>query len=144
MGLTKERQKQREIAEALADFYTELNEDCTENDSQKLIWGIKSCDDWSDSPCNLLTMNDFEIVYLKDKKKYIFSVETIYEFKEGYEGETAYLKNILDKFTNWMKENGYHTERKIRIWQFGKVNLNCEFDSIEDVYATFRYMVEGF
>lgn len=125
-------------------YYDDFNEDFTENSTMKHIWGIKSYDDLSDAPCGFMTMNDFDITYLKDKKKYILSVELIYYFERGYEDEKAYLNDILDKFTAWMVENHYDTEQKIRLWQFGDISLHSEFNSIEEAYAAFKYMIKGF
>ena len=124
--------------------YIEYNEDYTESEDRKHIWGIKSADDFTDMPCNLVTKNDLDIVYLKNKKKYVIGVETIYGFVDSYEGEKNYLKHLLVKFTDWMKENNYSTTKPLRLWQFGEITLHTEFDTIEDVYAAFKHMVEGF
>ena len=126
------------------EYYDDFNEDGTENSDMKLVWGIKSYDDLSNAPCGIMTMNDFEVVYLKDKKKYILGIETIYDFEHDYDGEKAYLNDILDKFTAWMIKNHYDTEQEIRLWQFGNITLHSEFDSIEETYAAFKYMVKGF
>ena len=143
MGLLKKLKDKIEDRE-IEKYYDDFNDDYTENSEMKHIWGIKSYDDLSSSFCNLLTMNDFDITYLKNEKKYILGVELIYQFDKGYDGEKAYLEDILDKFTEWMEENGYDTNIKIRIWQFGEFCLNSHFDTIEDAYASFKYMVKGF
>lgn len=143
MGIIS-RIKNRIMIKQTKEFYNDFNEDGTENSTMKHIWGIKSYDDLSGAPCGLTTMNDFEIMYLKDEKKYILGVELIYYFDRGYEDEKAYLNDILDKFTAWMIENNYDTEQEIRLWQFGDISLHSEFDSIEEAYAAFKYMVKGF
>ena len=52
------------------------------------VWGIKSLDDTSDcEEANFTTMNDLEIIYNKKENKYLISVETIYLFTNGIEGE---------------------------------------------------------
>lgn len=125
------------------DFYADFNEDGTENSEMKLVWGIKSGDDLSGSQCNLFTMNDFDITYFKKEEKYVLGVELVYLFKD-YNAEKEYFNWILDKFTEWMEQNGYDTTRQIKVWQFGSIDLTTEYDSIEDVYAGFKYMVKGF
>ena len=62
-------------------YYKDFNEDCTENNDMKFIFGVMSWDDLSSATePNLLTMNDFDLIYLKDEKKYIVGVETAYMF----------------------------------------------------------------
>ena len=83
------------------EYYDDYNEDFTENSSMKFIWGLKSYDDLSNCDANLETMNDIDLIYLKDEKKYILGVETAYMFNSK-EAEKEYFKVLLDKFTKWM------------------------------------------
>ena len=85
------------------EYYNDYNEDFTENSSMKFIWGLKSYDDLSSCDANLETMNDIDLIYLKDEKKYILNVETAYMFSSK-EAEKEYFKILLDKFTKWMEE----------------------------------------
>ena len=126
-------------------YYNTFNEDYTENEDFKFIFGIISYDDLTSNKPNLLTMNDFDIIYDKNNKKYIMSIETIYVFKNGVDGEREYLNNILNKFTQWMLENNYNIERNVfyEIFTNGN-NINTEFDSIETLYATFNCFVKGY
>ena len=126
-------------------YYNTFNEDYTENEDFKFIFGIISYDDLTSNKPNLLTMNDFDIIYDKNKKKYIMSIETIYVFKNGVDGEQEYLNNILNKFTQWMLENNYNIEKNVfyEIFTNGN-NINTEFDSIEVLYATFNCFVKGY
>ena len=112
----------------------------------KFIWGIKSQDDPSDSESNLYTMNDFDIVYDRDRQVYRMGVETIYQFENGRKSEQAYIKNIFDKFTVWMQKQGYNTKLKLSlsdIFTTG-MNVNSEFESIERLYAGYKFLVYGF
>ena len=121
-----------------------INEHKTEN--MEFIWGIKSWDDLSLSEtANLHTMNDIDLIYLKNENKYIFSIETIYSFKTE-EHKQKYLKDCLDAFTTFMNESGYDTNKKI-FWCdvfSGGLNLNTHFDTIEDCYAMFKLLVNGY
>lgn len=116
-----------------------------ENDDMKFIWGIKSLDDLSISDACLYSMNDIELIYFKDSCKYALSIETIYQF-EKEEDKIKYLKTCLDAFTKFMNKNGYDTERKpfwmdVFSYDYG---TNMEFDSIEDCYAMFKLLVNGY
>ena len=122
------------------DFISEY-----ETRSLKFIWGVKSYDDITSVDANLYTMNDIDLIYFKDENKYSLGIETIYEFeKEEY--KLNYLRDCLDAFTVFMKENGYDTETKpfwIDVFTYGW-NMNTHFDSIEDCYATFKMLVNGY
>ena len=130
-------------------YYNDYNEDFTENSSMKFIWGLKSYDDLSSCDANLETMNDIDLIYLKDEKKYILSVETAYMFNSK-EAEKEYFKTLLDKFTEWMTEQGYNTNSTLNPYDdmceiFTKsININTHFDTIEDAYRTFKLLVNGY
>lgn len=113
----------------------------------KFIWGIKSWDCLSQSEnANLHTMNDLDLIYVKDEDKFILSVETIYLFEDGYSSEKQYIKSLLDKFTDWMISQGYNIDQPMALYEIFTEghNINTHFNSIEDAYNTFKIMVEGF
>jgi hypothetical protein len=118
-----------------------INEYETEN--MKFIWGIKSWDDLSSCDACLLSMNDIDLIYLKDEKKYILGIETIFEF-EKEEHKLSYLKSCLDAFEKFMVENGYNTEVKPHWWDVFGIGMNTHFDSIEECYAMFKLLVNGY
>ena len=115
----------------------------------KFIWGLKSYDDLSSCDANLETMNDIDLIYIKDEKRYILGVETIYMFNSK-EAEKEYFKDLLDKFTKWMKEQGYNTNSSLNPYGdmyeifSGGININTHFDTIEDAYRTFKLLVNGY
>lgn len=117
-----------------------------ETQSMKMIWGVKSWDDLSSAKsANLYTMNDIDLIYLKDENKYILGIETMFMFKEE-EHKLNYLKGCLQAFTEFMKDNGYNTEIKpfwMDIFSYGW-NINTHFDNIEDCYAMFKLLVNGY
>ena len=131
------------------EYYNDYNEDFTENSSMKFIWGLKSYDDLSSCDANLETMNDIDLIYLKDEKKYILSVETAYMFSSK-EAEKEYFKTLLDKFTKWMEEQGYNTNLTLNPYGdmyeifSGGININTNFNTIEDAYRTFKLLVNGY
>lgn len=131
------------------EYYNDYNEDFTENSSMKFIWGLKSYDNLSCYDANLETMNDIDLIYLKDEKKYILSVEMAYMFSSK-EAEKKYFKTLLDKFTEWMEDKGYNTNSTLNpygdryeIFTSG-ININTLFEAIEDAYRTFKLLVNGY
>ena len=131
------------------EYYDDYNEDFTENSSMKFIWGLKSYDDLSSCDANLETMNDIDLIYLKDENKYILGVETAYMFNSK-EAEKEYFKVLLDKFTKWMKEQGCNTNSTSNPYGYmceiftKGININTKFDTIEDAYRTFKLLVNGY
>lgn len=114
-----------------------------ESETMKFIWGVKSWDDLASADACLYTMNDIDLIYLKDEKKYILGIETIYEF-EKEEHKLSYLEGCLDAFTKFMIENGYNTEAKLHWWDIFGNGMNTHFDSIEECYAMFKMLVNGY
>ena len=112
-------------------------EDCLENIEH--IWGVPMVE----GECSLFTMNDFDVTYYKDRKKYVMEVECAYDFHTKRD-IVCYLRSILDKFSRWMKESGYNTEKKIdfNTLFYQGVSIQSEFDSIEDLYAAFAMFVD--
>lgn len=88
-------------------------------------------------------MNDIELDYLKDEKKYILSIETFFNFeKEEY--KLDYLKRCLEAFEKFMVENGYNTEVKPYWWDVFMSGMNTHFDNIEECYGMFKLLVNGY
>lgn len=110
-----------------------------ETKDTKFIWGIKSWDCLSQSVvANLYTMNDLNLIYLKDEDKYTL--------RDGYNGEKQYIKSLLGKFTDWMISQGYNIDQPMALYEIFTegYNINTHFSSIEDAYNTFKIMAEGF
>lgn len=117
-----------------------------ETQDMKFIWGVMSYDDLSNATtANMHTMNDIDLIYLKDEDKYIFGIETAFFFNSENE-KLSYLQGCLDAFTQFMNDNGYATDKKPffnDVFSFG-MNINTHFDSIEECYGMFRILVDGY
>lgn len=117
-----------------------------ETTNAKFIWGRKAWDDLTRfASANLFTMNDIDLIYLKNDNKYKISIETALIFEEE-QYKMRYLQTCLKDFTKFMDENGYNTDVKpdwADVFSYGW-NLNTEFDSIEDCYAMFKLLVNGY
>jgi len=116
-------------------------------DTYEFIWGIKSSDDRSNSSeASLYTLNNIDITYNKKDKTYSVSIETAYEFRNGMVGEKLYIKNLFNKLTEWMISKGYDTTIEANIYDIfaNGNNINTDFESLEELYATFKCLVDGF
>lgn len=117
----------------------------TETEFTKFIWGIKSWDDLSGADANLYTMNDIDLIYLKNEDKYILGIETIYLFNDK-ESTLKYLKIMLQAFTQYMERNNLKTTSTLSIIDIftSGYNIKTHFDTIEDCYNTFKLLVDGY
>lgn len=130
-------------------FYNEFKKtNDSINKRFKFIWGVPSDDDLDPNDLTIFSLTDFSIIYDIEEKKYFMSIETIYEFKNGREGEIAYLRYILEKFEKWLQDNNYdinsiqpcyHT-----VFQKWGACDNTKYDSILELYSHFKIMVEGY
>ena len=124
--------------------------DLFKNESEnewEMVWGIKSGEDLNgETEATLYTMNDFDICYNKKTNKYIMSVETIYEFEGGIEAQKKYLLYILSSLTEWMQQKNYILNFPITMEKVFVMDRKpfFEFDTIEELYAYFKLLVNGF
>ncbi len=112
----------------------------------EFIWGIKSMDDESlAESANFNTLNDLDIIYDTEKKKYFISIETIYEFDDKENGLKIYMNKLYNQFTLWSKENSIDTNYKIDLYDImhDGVDFDSGFDSIPQLYGYFKIIVRG-
>lgn len=114
-----------------------------ENDDMKFIWGVKSWDDLTTQDANLYSMNDLSIVYDKEKKEYMLGIETIYFFNNK-EDEIKYLEDLLDKFTEYVKENKYMINRDKMCLTNVESSEPWRAETISELYIRFKIFVNGF
>ena len=116
-----------------------------ETKDMKWIWGIRTCTDFSSSDASLYTMNDIDVIYFKNENKYSVGIETMYVF-DNKQAEYNYLNDLLNKFTEFMKYNGYDTGIEFSLYEVftNGININSHFDSLEECYAAFKMFVNGF
>ena len=87
-------------------------------------------------------MNDIDINYSREKKRYILSIETAYWF-ETQEGVVEYLQSLLKHFTKFMDEQGYDKNAEYRFWM-SQPSLLLEEENIPELYTNFKIFVEGY
>lgn len=122
-------------------IYHDYKDDEYNCGSLKHIWGVKSRSDLS-GKCNLYTMNDIDITYNRDTKRYILGVETIYQFNHR-EDECKYLRGLLEAFARFMDDNNYSKEYNNSLYAFGST-VNYTAETIEELYFNFKVFVEGY
>ena len=111
-----------------------------EDDDFKFIWGIKSWDDLSGSDCNMMTMNDIDIIYNKKTKMYSLEIETAYIFKDKM-GECKYLSDCLKAFTEYMDKNNLD---KNYPYMLSNPCTEMRAETIEELYMNFNIFVKGY
>ena len=125
-------------------MYSDYIDDEYNEGSLKFIWGAKSWDDLSSNNANLHTMNDIDIVYDRDTKKYLLGIETAYMFDENRkENECRYLKQLLNTFTRFMDDNNYSKDYDICLFM-KDTSTSTTADSIEELYANYKIYVDGY
>lgn len=108
----------------------------------KFIWGVKSGDCLIHGDANLYTMNDIDITFNMDTQKYTLGIETIYYF-DSKQDECEYYKELLDKFTQYMNNNGLGTIKNYNPI-FCDSKFNFEADTIVELYIQFKIFVIGY
>jgi len=107
------------------------------------VWGIKSYDDLTGQDCNIHTMNDIEILYHRDEKKYSLSIETAFIWEtDRINGECAYLLRLLNAFTNYMDSKGLDKNFNYCLFMC-HWNLDTKCKSVEELYFNFKVYVYG-
>ena len=113
-----------------------------EDDDFKFIWGIKSWDDLSGSDCNIMTMNDIDIIYDKKTKMYSLEIETAYIFKDK-KGECKYLSDCLSAFTEYMDKNKLDKNYPYMLFMSNPCTA-MRAETIEELYMNFNIFVKGY
>ena len=76
------------------------------------------------------------------EKQYLFEVETVYMFDDTF-SECLYYANLLDIFTNYMKENNLDINKNYSTFMSG-LEISFSASSIEELYSKFKIAVTGF
>ena len=73
------------------------------------------------------------------------TIEAIYQWDDD-SGIIIYLQSLLNQFTKYMTDNNLNTNYKISFYDifYGKIAMICEADTIEECYAKFKFMVDGY
>lgn len=122
-----------------SDYHGETSYDCGE---YQFIWGVKSNADMSQSPACLYTMNDIDIVYSREKRRYILELETAIWFDKK-EDEIEHLSFLLGEFTKYMTQNNLSIDEPYKFWM-SKPYVLLEGETLPEVYTNFRIFVEGY
>ena len=110
----------------------------------KFIWGVKSWDDLTTQEANFFTLNDLDICYNRDTKKYLLGLETALQFK-CVDEKITYLDNLMNKFENFMKdsENFQNSFDPYFLYLYNNGELFIA-DTLTELYYKFKIFVNGF
>ena len=108
----------------------------------EFVWGVKSYDCLVNCDANIYTMNDIEIDYDHNEKKYLLSIETAYVFKDK-NAECEYLKDLLKCLEKYMDENKLEKNYSYNLF-FSHPCINLKANSIPELYTQFRLFVNGY
>ena len=136
----KKSRKIRKYMSLYPDFKEENEYDCGD---YKFIWGVKSPCGLCESPACLHTMNDIDIVYSRESKRYVLNIETAYWFNEREEDVIAYLQSLLNNFTKFMDSQKYNKNCPYRFWMSQPSRI-FEAETIPELYTNFKMFVEGY
>lgn len=131
--------QEKQCRKKYPDYNGETAYDCGD---YKFIWGVKSSIDLCSEPACLHTMNDIDLIYSREKKRYILSIETALWFDKK-EDEIAYLISLLDAFTKYMRANNLPTDEPYKFWM-SQPSILLEGETIPEVYTNFKIFVEGY
>ncbi len=129
--------------EKIKQFFSKGKEE--NYDVYEFVWGIKSPSDITDyKEANFYTMDNLDILYDKESKLYRLYIKTLCLLTD--EQEKRYIRNLFDKLTEWMESKEYDTTQELNFHDLfsAGLNINSEFESLEQLYATFKFMVNGF
>ena len=131
--------QEKQCRKKYPDYNGETAYDCGD---YKFIWGVKSSIDLCSEPACLHTMNDIDLIYSREKKRYILSIETALWFDKK-EDEIAYLTSLLDAFTKYMDDNGLQKNKPYVLFMSNPCT-SMVAESIEELYVNFKIFVDGF
>ena len=135
----KFRIQERKYRKKYPDYEGESPYDCG---NYKFIWGVKSNIDMCGEPACLHTMNDIDLIYSREKKRYILGIETAIWF-DNKDDEIAHLTFLLEEFTQYMKSNNLPTNEPYRFWM-SQPYLLFEGETIPELYTNFKIFVSGY
>ena len=126
-------------------LYTDWKDDEYNCGPLKYIWGIKSCDDLSETKdANFYTLNDLDIYFNRDNKLYMLGLETIYSF-DNNEDRINYLDRLLAAFRKYIATNDLFDSNydPFFLYRYNDGNIFAG-NSITELYYKFKLFVTGY
>ena len=120
------------------------NKNLYENDKWIFIWGVKAEDDLHFGDSNLFTLNDIEIFFNKNEKKYYLGVETVYLFNNTID-QCFYFENLLKKFEEYMIKNSKSLTSNYKYIEEIEKNKYPQFiaNDISELFEIFKIYVQN-
>ena len=132
---------------SIADINNYYNSrEISEEEKHIVLFGISMSNNTYDGlkeDLNSSNWYDFEIYKYKGKYRMFF--ETNISFNERKDC-VSYIHFIFNEVTKWMKKHKFSIKEEANIYEVFTegYNINSEFDTLEDLYKTFKLIVNGF
>ena len=111
----------------------------------KYIWGVKSHDDLTLNNANFCTLNNLDIYYNRDTRKYLLNIDFIFNFTNKKDENIKYLNNLLDEFKDYILESNLFNVNFdpsfIYLYDNGELFIA---DSLTELYYKFKIFVKGY
>lgn len=130
------KKNEYKLDKSLEDVYTGSSDDL------EFVWGILSGDALGNE-ASLYSLNDLDITYDKNEKKYYLSVETIYHFKDE-RAESLYIQDLYEQFTQYMYDCNLSVNKEITLFNVFTDGIEFEAYDLETLYAQFKFLVKGY
>lgn len=108
----------------------------------QFIWGHS---EQTDGVASFETLNNIDVYYNRDEKKYYLDIETAYVFASK-KNEVSYLLELLIYFKQYMKKQNIDSSGKeLNLWTIAdETDGLFRADTIEELYAKFAIFVYGY
>ena len=125
-----------------AKTYKDWNDDEFNCGPLKFIWGIQYNGEITD---NFNSLNDFEITYNRDTKKYLLFLETMNIFNDLESRKNYLRKHIFKKFENYILKNNLLDKNldPHNLYWYNSGNL-FEASDLTELYFKFKIFVKGY
>ena len=136
--LNRELKKSKKEKKRCKKLYPDWKDDKYNCGPLRYVWGIQHNGEDTD---NFNTLNDLDIYFKRDTKKYILSLDSIVTMSP--ELTTHHLKFLLDKFSKLVGDKLEYNFNpyELNVYDTGELFIA---DSLTELYYKFKIFVNGF
>lgn len=116
-------------------------------ESVEFVWGILSIDDpLSVREASFWTMNDLSIIRHTDTDEYSVAINSAIQFPDqGINGYKQYIRNLIDKFRDWMISTGRDVNYPVSTYDLfiSGASIDTKYSSIEELFSSLDKLVSN-